>query len=66
VSLPLSETDISMSIGLDDIGHKTAEDLNQYVHSWIDDLRCALEELVKMADSRRIKITIEIESKEKL
>jgi hypothetical protein len=51
-----------MSLG-NDIGRETMKDVNQYVHSWIDDLRRLVEEMLKAADTRRVKITIEIEPK---
>ena len=48
-----------MPIG-DKIGDKTVEDLNQDVHSWLDDLDRRLRAI--LAD-HKVKITIEVEQK---
>jgi len=53
---------------LDEAGQKTAADLNQYVHSWLDDLAQRFKGFQEILEGHRIRFkgdaTIEIEEKE--
>lgn len=51
-----------MSVG-DKIGQDTVADLNQYVHSWLDELRRMATDL--LAALKRHRIVIQMEEKEK-
>jgi hypothetical protein len=57
-----------MPIG-DKLGQSTVTDLNQFVHSWLDDLRRSAKDFQAAVESRCIRIkgdfTVEIEEKEK-
>ncbi len=50
-----------MALG-EEAGRKTVEDLNQDVHSWLQDLADRIETLLH---THRVRITIEVEPKEK-
>ena len=56
-----------MAIG-DELGQKTVTDLNQFVHSWLDDLTRRAKEFQAVVEGRRIRLkgdaTIEIEQKD--
>lgn len=57
-----------MPIG-DKLGQSTVTDLNQYVRSWLDELRRCAKDLQTVLESRRIRIkgdfTTQIEEREK-
>ncbi len=48
---------------LEEAGRKTVADLNQDVHSWLQDLSDRIETLLH---THRVKITIEVEPKEQI
>jgi hypothetical protein len=60
-----------MAIG-DEVGRDTAADLNQYVHSWLDDAERRVTALLMVIKGHRLRVrfvkwglTVEVEEKEK-